>query len=635
MHPAFKPSAAVFTHPMVYLGVLVLALSGCGAIDEGASGGNNASSSAMQVEHVTNGPAPVPKWLDGTQAQTDVAIPEAVLQADAQLRLLMPAKAEKSGQPPKADLATQHVRAMADFNGDGRADVLWQTDTGATYITTMLETTARCPAVSLGTETDTVMGTGDFNGDGKADIVWRNMSTGAVRISLIDVAGGGAPSNVVGIKTGLSVGTSPIALHVKLEGIGDFDGNGRADMLWRNRTTGRSVLSYHDATGAVTSWPQVSPFIDPVSTVAFAVGDFNGDGKSDIVWRNLATGNVVLSLMNGNVATWRGITAAPIAMSVAIEAVGDFDNNGRADILWRNRSTGRSVMSYHNTAGGIASWPVVSEFIDPANTSAVAVGDTDGDGKTDILWRNLATGNSVLSKMNGNVPTWNAASFSVCSSVSSTKLPHSGTAANQCFKGNSHDLVPCNRKSVMQLYNQQDGHRISITPMNYSAVGSYPLTSCVKDNVTGLIWEGKEASGPRAGSNNYSNYDSTTQGQIWNGTRYVTPTQADIDAATNSVGYKNFVNNASLCGYTDWRLPTVDELETLVDASKPDPGPTIDATWFPNTQGSYYWSSVTSVEYFPSNVSSGVWYVSFSDGTVDAKERASGYTHVRLVRIDQ
>jgi Protein of unknown function (DUF1566)/FG-GAP-like repeat/FG-GAP repeat len=628
MYAVVNPSRAPFTNPKVYGVLFALALSACGVADEGGSGATNGNSSSTQITSLADALAPAPKWLEGRQSLNDVAMGDEKLHADAQLRLLMADKPDRSSPLPKADLATQHVRAMADFNGDGRADVLWQTGTGATYISTMLEATARCPTVSLGTRTDTIMGTGDFNGDGKADIVWRNMSTGAVRISLIGVAGAGAPSNVVGIESELSVGVTPIALNVKLEGIGDFDGNGRADMLWRNQSTGRSVLSYHDATGAVTSWPQVSPFIDPVSTVAFAVGDFNGDGMSDIVWRNLATGNVVLSLMNGNVATWRGITAAPIALSVAIEAVGDFDNNGRADILWRNRSTGRSVMSYHNADGGVASWPVVSEFINPANTSAVAVGDTDGDGKTDILWRNLSTGNSVLSKMDGSLPAWSSVSFSVCSSLTTLKLPHSGVASSQCYGAGSNNLVPCTRKSALQLNNQQDGHRITINPMSYSAVGTYPLTSCVRDNVTGLIWEGKESGGVRAGSNTYTNYDSTTQPQFWNGAGYVVPVQAQIDAASNSVGYKNWVNSASLCGFTDWRLPTVDELQTLVDAGKPFPGPTIDTNWFPNTQASWYWSTS---RYRGLGVI-GAWLVYFDDGSVNYGFRAIGDKHIRLVR---
>lgn len=94
--------------------------------------------------------------------------------------------------------------------------------------------------------------------------------------------------------------------------------------------------------------------------------------------------------------------------------------------------------------------------------------------------------------------------------------------------------------------------------------GSFAVTDRVKDNITGLTWEGKTATGPRAGSNTYSHYDSTTEAQYYDGINYVVTTQEQIDAASNSIGYKNAVNARALCGYTDWRLPTVDELQSLV-----------------------------------------------------------------------
>ena len=116
-------------------------------------------------------------------------------------------------------------------------------------------------------------------------------------------------------------------------------------------------------------------------------------------------------------------------------------------------------------------------------------------------------------------------------------------------------------------------------------------TECVKDNITGLLWEGKNPSGSssRLGSSTYTNYDSTTSAQKWNGSAYVNPTSSEINASTNSIGYVNSVNaGTGLCGYTDWRLPTQEELQGLVLSGT---SPTIDAEWFPNTQAAPYWSS--------------------------------------------
>ena len=174
------------------------------------------------------------------------------------------------------------------------------------------------------------------------------------------------------------------------------------------------------------------------------------------------------------------------------------------------------------------------------------------------------------------------------------------------------------------------------TPKSYGLVanasdGLYDATECVQDNNTGLVWEGKTATGTRATNLSYSNYDDLNSAQKWYSASYYNPTQADIDDSTNSIGYKNAVNTSALCGFTDWRLPTKEELHGILASSG---SPRIDTTWFPNTQSSSYWSSSPYMGDPAYATDAGnAWFVSFNStyNPVFYGGR-NAYSRVRLVR---
>src|SRR5260370_39406123 len=72
--------------------------------------------------------------------------------------------------------------------------------------------------------------------------------------------------------------------------------------------------------------------------------DFNGDCKSDILWRNSATGQDYLWLMNGLTIATGGFLTTVLDPAWQVQGVGDFDGDGRADILWRNALTGENYI---------------------------------------------------------------------------------------------------------------------------------------------------------------------------------------------------------------------------------------------------------------------------------------------------
>jgi ELWxxDGT repeat protein len=170
----------------------------------------------------------------------------------------------------------------------------------------------------------------------------------------------------------------------------DINGDGTSDILWSNAATG-SVVDWLMNSGTVSAASTL--FSDPDWSVVGS-GDFDRDGTSDLLWRNASTGSVVEWQMNsGTVAAAAGLLDAP-AWSVA--GTGDVNGDGKADILWRNASTGQVVDWEMN---GFAPVNGATLLSDPTWTIA-GIGDFNGDGTDDLLWRNAATGTVVEWLMN-------------------------------------------------------------------------------------------------------------------------------------------------------------------------------------------------------------------------------------------
>jgi hypothetical protein len=175
-----------------------------------------------------------------------------------------------------------------------------------------------------------------------------------------------------------------------------------------------------------------------------------------------------------------------------------------------------------------------------------------------------------------------------------------------------------------------DGSVLAIQDAAWDANGTEAAGSqwsCVRDNVTGMIWEIKTADGGlRDRNHTYSWYnpDSNTNGGSAGTQSGGQCTGSDCDTHA----FVQAVNGQGLCGATDWRMPTMLELMSIVNNGQVSP-PAIDTAYFPNTPSVGFWSSSPHANY-----SDDAWYVYFYYGHVNDSLKYN-YHQVRLVRAGQ
>lgn len=136
----------------------------------------------------------------------------------------------------------------------------------------------------------------------------------------------------------------------------------------------------------------------------------------------------------------------------------------------------------------------------------------------------------------------------------------------------------------------------------------------VRDNVTGLIWEVKQAkdgnadySNPHDADNKYTWYNSDPETNGGNA-----GTAGD---GTDTKDFINALNSERFGGYSDWRMPTVKELSSIVNSGTYYPA--INTAYFPNTISFPYWSS-TTYQYGTFCA----WHMSSSSGYLDASSKS-------------
>jgi hypothetical protein len=285
------------------------------------------------------------------------------------------------GAPIASSRGTGTIRnddGQADFNADGKTDIVWRRSTGDLEIW-MMDAVTRTSSVSYGNVVTRweVEFSGDFNGDGFADLLWRDIPTGRSFIWMLR----GGPQVIDGETgdTSLQADTS-----WRIAGVGDFDADGKTDVWWsRNDGThalwlmdGKTVKSTVSYAAVATRW-----------SVQY-VADFNGDGYADLLWRDSITGRCFTWILRGGptvVNGETGYTSLQADTSWRIAGVGDFDGDGKTDVWWSRNDRSQSLWLMDGVN--------VKQQVNYSSThihsgwTVVSPGDFNGDGLADVLWR--------------------------------------------------------------------------------------------------------------------------------------------------------------------------------------------------------------------------------------------------------
>ncbi|WP_431271725.1 FG-GAP-like repeat-containing protein [Dankookia sp. P2] len=236
-----------------------------------------------------------------------------------------------------------------------------------------------------------MVGSADFNGDLKSDVLWQNQATGDVSVWTMD-------GNT--FLHGATVVSWLAGTDWKVFGTGDFDADGRAEILLARTVSdalgnpyadlslvklsadGQSFVAAMDIPKAETGWQVVG------------IGDFNGDGSSDLLWR-AANGYVSIWEMNGG-SYLHGDTISWIDAHWSVVGTGDFNADGYSDILWRNDDGRLSVWEME----GMAVKASRTLYYNPGpDWVAAGIADHDGDGKSDIVMRHVPIAGSATTAL--------------------------------------------------------------------------------------------------------------------------------------------------------------------------------------------------------------------------------------------
>ena len=191
-----------------------------------------------------------------------------------------------------ADLNWKIV-GMGDFNADRERDVVWQHADGSMAVWLMRGSTLLDGRLMSPGRIDPVwriVAVADMNADGNSDLLWHHSTDGYVAVWYM---------NGTSLRDGqlLDPGQVPV-LDWKIVGTGDFNADGKPDLLWRHATEGRLAVWLMDGARQLEGRALSPEIVSDLDWKVAAIVDINADRRADIIWQH-ADGRLAVWVMNG------------------------------------------------------------------------------------------------------------------------------------------------------------------------------------------------------------------------------------------------------------------------------------------------------------------------------------------------